>query len=190
MLIIKRLTKNKKRLYYYVMHNTIIYLNLLYNLKPITMKTIQRTLLALMVVLVCSSGAMSKTVKAISSENKDQVHIDLVQFSKYLKDGNPHQLEGVYSSDDGRYIIALIKNTEKSHDFIGVVISADNSYWTEGEVKFNFVMNSNGKLEGYYYNSNGEAFPMSFTIDNDTLSSKLLHKLDIEQFRYGGIANL
>tara|TARA_B110000046_G_scaffold34410_1_gene37252 strand:- start:21770 stop:21991 length:222 start_codon:yes stop_codon:yes gene_type:complete len=68
----------------------------------------------------------------------------------YLENGNLKQAEGVYRSPDARYVIALIKNNEKGHDFIGIASEADNSYWKKGEVKFNFVLESNNQLNGYY----------------------------------------
>ena len=89
----------------------------------------------------------------------------------------------MYKSTDGRYVIALIKNDEKGHDYIGVVCAADNPYWRRGEVKFNFVITAENNLEGYYYNSKGEYVPVSFTISGDTLVTNSLVKVDVEKIK-------
>lgn len=104
-------------------------------------------------------------------------------FCNYLENGNPRQLEGIYQSPDGRYVIALIKNNEKGHDYIGVVCAADNPYWKRGEVKFNFVVTNNSELQGYYYNSLGEYVPVNFTIDGDSLNTNKLNKVDIQKIK-------
>lgn len=146
-------------------------------------------------ILMCCMISFSSVVSAKESNNlgtkvKQKVNLDVNQFGKYLHDGSPDSLEGIYRSPDGRYYIALIKNKEKSHDFIGVVISADNPFWEEGEVKFNFVRNDSDKLTGYYYNSKGKAFPITFKIGNSTIKTKLLRKVKLKNVPNGLLATL
>jgi hypothetical protein len=100
-----------------------------------------------------------------------------LNFHNYLEIGNPHQLEGIYASLDNRYKVAIVKNDAKHHDFIGVVISADNKYWEEGDVKFSFVMKDEA-LTGYYYNYSGEEAPIQFKIVEDALDANCLKKMD------------
>lgn len=121
--------------------------------------------------------------KKLAPLETHHLNFDLSNFCKYLENGNPKRAEGVYQSPDGRYVIALIKNNEKGHDFIGVVCAADNPYWKRGEVKFNFVLDSNNELNGYYYNSLGEYVPVSFTIDGDSLKTNRLIKVDVEKIK-------
>jgi len=77
-------------------------------------------------------------------------------------------------------VIAIIKNNEKGHDYIGVVCAADNPYWKSGEVKFNFVLRNDNKLKGYYYNSSGNYVPVSFSINGDSLQTNRLRKVNLE----------
>lgn len=111
---------------------------------------------------------------------RHQLQLDLLSFCNYLQTGRPKKVEGVYKSPDGRYVIAIIKNNEKGHDYIGVVCAADNPYWKRGEVKFNFVLRNDNKLEGYYYNSSGNYVPVSFSINGDSLQTNRLRKVNLE----------
>lgn len=126
--------------------------------------------------------------KKLAPLETHHLNFDVLNFCNYLENGNPKLAEGVYQSPDGRYIIALIKNDEKGHDYIGVVCAADNPYWEKGEVKFNFVLTSNNELSGYYYNSSGEYVPVSFTIDGDSLKTNKLIKVDVEKIKATAIA--
>lgn len=155
------------------------------------MKTLKPLALLISFLMLFSSIASASGPKNLDTvkENK-KVNLDVSQFGKYLHDGHPDSLEGIYKSPDGRYYIALIKNQDKSHDFIGVVISADNPFWTEGEVKFNFVRNGNKKLKGYYYNSRGKAFPIAFKIGKSTIKTRLLRKVELKDIPNGSLASL
>ncbi|MDB4061582.1 hypothetical protein N8371_07145 [Vicingaceae bacterium] len=67
------------------------------------------------------------TAKKLAYLKTHYLNFDLSNFCNYLENINPKKADGVYRSPDGRHVIALIKNNEKGHDFIGVVCSADNS---------------------------------------------------------------
>tara|TARA_B100001109_G_C18864147_1_gene475898 strand:- start:1950 stop:2417 length:468 start_codon:yes stop_codon:yes gene_type:complete len=147
-------------------------------------------------VLVSSLGISSlraeeiESSKSLKSISKQAIELNLPQFSKYLQIGDAQELEGVYATVDRRYVIAIIKNKKKSHDYIGVVISADNKYWEKGEVKFNFVKKEN-KLQGFYYNQAGKAIPIQFSINEyGALETKLLEKLTLEEFKMSQLAGL
>jgi len=155
------------------------------------MRTFKSTALLLSFLMLFSSVASASGSKNLKTLKKEQhVTLDVNQFGKYLHDGEPDSLEGIYKSRDGRYLIALIKNDEKGHDFLGVVVSADNPYWKEGQVKFNFVRNNDSALEGYIYNSQGIAFPISFEIGNSTIKSRHLKKLKLKDVPNGSLASL
>ncbi len=129
---------------------------------------------------VKTSFLKSKILTPLKTHHLD---FELPNFCNYLENGNPKQAEGVYKSPDGRYVIALIKNNKKGHDYIGVVCSTDNPYWEVGEVKFNFVLASGNELNGYYYDSSGAFVPVSFTIDGDSLKTNKLIKMDVEKIK-------
>ena len=152
------------------------------------LKSIAVLLSCLMLFSSVASAAGEKNLKTVKNEQK--VILDVNQFGKYLHDGEPDSLEGIYKSRDGRYLIALVKNDEKGHDFIGVVVSADNPYWEEGQVKFNFVRNDANVLEGYIYNSQGVAFPISFNIGKSTIKSNHLKKVKLKDVPNGSLAKL
>lgn len=154
------------------------------------MKTLKPIAVFLSCILLFSSLASAGGMKNLSPAKDKKVELDVNQFGKYLHDGNPDSLEGIYQSPDGRYLIALIKNEANEHDFIGVVISADNPYWNTGEIKFNFVRNNSNKLQGYYYNSKGQAFPVSFKIGLSTLKTGLLKKMKLKDIPNGSLASL
>ena len=137
--------------------------------------------------LASSTEDRSLNTRKVSTQSKKlepvirhQLQLDIFSFCNYLQTGRPKKAEGVYKSPDGRYVIALIKNNEKGHDYIGVVCAADNPYWKRGEVKFNFVLRNDNKLEGYYYNSSGNYVPVSFSINGDSLQTNRLRKVNLE----------
>lgn len=150
-----------------------------------------KLLALLMGALILNSGFVSaKGSKNSIPMKKNEIELDYSQFSKYLHDGNPDSIEGVYRSADKRYVIALIKNETNSHDFIGVVVSADNPYWKEGEVKFNFKRKDSQVLEGYYYDSKGIAYPITFKIGKSTIDTELIEKVDLVEIEAGSYALL
>lgn len=153
------------------------------------MKTLSTFLLAISCMMGFHPNASADEPKQLHPRTTQEVALDVSQFGKYLHDGNPDLLEGLYRSPDGRYLIALIKNHEKGHDFIGVVVSADNSYWKEGEIKFNFVRNDSGRLKGYYYDSQGVAYPVTFRIGANSIKSRLLKKVKLKEIPYGVFAS-
>lgn len=150
-----------------------------------------KLLALLMGALILNSGFVSaKGSKNAIPMKKNEIELDYSQFGKYLHDGNPDSIEGVYRSADKRYVIALIKNETNSHDFIGVVVSADNPYWKEGEVKFNFKRKDSQVLEGYYYDSKGIAYPITFKIGKSTIDTELIEKVDLVEIEAGSYALL
>lgn len=176
------------RLYYYAMQTTLCEIYLPKQFKTNQMKTLVKTALLFSSILIFSISTFANTPKKLKPIHKSSVELNLTQFCNYLENGNPHNVEGVYTSPDKRYVIALVKNDKTEHDFIGVVLAADNQYWKEGEVKFNFVLSDSNELKGFYYNSKGNYIPVDFTISSDTLKTNSLHKLDIEEVRTSSLA--
>lgn len=120
----------------------------------------------------------SQDIKNAKPIEKQKVNFNLPAFNQYLKVGNAQKLEGIYSTKDRRYFIALVKNSEKTHDFIGIVLAADNAYWDRGEVKFNFSEGKEGKLEGFYYDQKGHANPVIFEAGQQVkIGNQVLDKL-------------
>jgi hypothetical protein len=132
----------------------------------------------------------SQNAKNVKPIEKQKVNFNLPAFNQYLKIGNAQQLEGIYSTKDRRYFIALVKNSEKTHDFIGIVLAADNSYWDRGEVKFNFSEGKDGKLEGFYYDQKGHANPVIFEAGQQVkVGSQVLEKLTEKQLQIYQLSN-
>lgn len=155
------------------------------------MKTIKPIALLLSCIMLLSSVALAATNKRLETvKDQQKVTLDVNQFGKYLRDGDPDSLEGIYKSPNGRYLIALVKNDENGHDFLGVVVFAENPYWKEGQVKFNFVRNSDNQLKGYIYNSQGNAFPISFNIGKSTIKCRHLKKVKLKDIPNGSLAGL
>ncbi|MBL4706839.1 MAG: hypothetical protein JKY48_00165 [Flavobacteriales bacterium] len=152
------------------------------------MKTSIFTTALLTALITLSSSTFATKTKSLKPIVKSSVELNLSQFCNYLENGSPKAAEGVYTSPDGRYVIALVKNNEKEHDYIGIVCAADNSFWKKGEIKFNFVLSDSTELNGYYYNSKGDYVPVNFTIDGDSLKTNKLIKVDIDEIRAGTLA--
>lgn len=143
-----------------------------------------------MLLLGTTTSFATNNNKKIKTVKEHQIEFNLLNFCNYLENGNPQNVEGVYTSPDHRYTIALVKNENKCNDFIGVVLAADNPYWKKGEVKFNFVKDENGRLNGYYYNSTGDEFPVEFQISGDSLKTNQLQKMNLDEVKAGMIALL
>jgi acetoacetate decarboxylase len=126
--------------------------------------------------------------KRLAPIEKQAIEFDLSGFGNYLNNGSAQTIEGVYTTEDRRYVIAVVKNQEKSHDYIGVVISADNQYWDKGEVKFNFVKQDDGSLKGFYYDQAGKAYPVTFDTNENGLQSDMMHKLSVAEVKMGNLA--
>ena len=140
------------------------------------MKTSVKTFALLSISILLSSFSSANPSKTLEPIEKQNIEFSFLQFCNYLENGNAHPFEGVYASPDNRYKVAIVKNDAKHHDYIGIVISADNKYWATGDVKFNFVMEDEA-LIGYYYNSSGKEFPIQFKIVSDTLETNFLKKM-------------
>ena len=140
------------------------------------MKTSIKLLAILGISLLFSSYSNANPTKTLEPLSKHNIEFSFSHFCSYLENGNAHPLEGVYSSLDERYKIAIVKNDTKNHDYIGIVISSGNKFWKVGDVKFNFVMKE-GALEGYYYNSSGQELPIQFIIQADTLETNFLKRI-------------
>lgn len=149
--------------------------------------------LALVFTLMIGLGAMNVNAKSLKKVTKRQIDMskfNLAQFGKYLQDGNPHAVEGVYRTKDGRYSLAIVRNLDSAHDFIAIVLDADNKFWNPGEIKFNFIQNDSTELEGLYYNSKGEATPIEFEINEKGIVSGMLRRVDPKTLRSEGLAKL
>ncbi len=154
------------------------------------MKKIAKTALIIGMLVLGSTTSFANNNKQLKTVKEHQIEFNLLNFCNYLENGNPQEVEGIYSSPDQRYMIALVKNDNKCNDFIGVVLSADNPHWKKGEVKFNFVKDEAGHLQGYYYNSSRDQFPVDFEISGDSLKTDRLQKLEVEEIKAGMIALL
>lgn len=155
------------------------------------MKRLKR--IALLLVLTIGVGLVNsnaKSLKRMENRQVDMSKFNLAQFGKYLQDGHPHAVEGVYMTKDGRYSLAIVRNQDSTHDFIAIVLEADNKFWNSGDVKFNFIQNDSTELEGLYYNSAGEASPIDFEISENGLISDYLIKVDPLLLRIQGLAKL
>ena len=84
----------------------------------------------------------------------------------------------------------IIKKETKFHDFIGVVVSSSNSKWNAGEIRFNFVRNSDGNLEGYFYNKENKAVPVTLPAANSRIGENLLKKIDLQNLKVNLLVNL
>ncbi len=153
------------------------------------MKTLKKMILASGLILSLGAQASNtKTVKEMDNRQIDMEKFNIPQFGKYLQDGLPHEVEGVYKTKDGRYTLAIVRNEDSTHDFIAIVLDADNPFWKTGEVKFNFVLSDINSLEGLYYNSKGESVNLDFSFNKNGLKSDLLIKVDPSVIRANGIA--
>jgi len=132
-------------------------------------------------VLMSSSFASHrKTVKSIQKTN---LNFDVAGFTHYLNNGNPQKLEGVYSTKDKRYVIAIVKNSEKEHDYIGVILNSANKNIKTGDVRFNFVMDSEKNLVGNYYDNNGNSVEVVFNMEDMELGHIPMQKVGITQLQ-------
>lgn len=168
----------------------VVFIFELLTTKNTIMKMLKTSLIALGMIFSMQSFASEKNLKPINKNQTEQVTIDLAQFGKYLMEDYSKTAEGVYRTEDKRYTIAIIKNEENSHDYIGVIISSDNAYWNSGEIRFNFVLESDNKLVGYYYDSKGDEHRVSFQVGEDGVVSNLFEKVSVEELRNSGIALL
>lgn len=121
------------------------------------MKT--RKLVLLLSAAICFSFSTkaensTKNVQPISSKN---LSLNFQHFENYLRNGRPTEVEGFYATADKRYVVAIIKNDAKEHDYIGLMVKSENSKYSEGELRFNFIQETDSTLSGYYYDKNGNA---------------------------------
>ena len=154
------------------------------------MKNLKIVTVLLSLLIFHSAFSNPGKSKILDSNHKKDIRLNYTQFVKYLDNGNPDSLEGIYKTDDNRYVIAIIKNETKFHDFIGVVISSDNSKWNVGEIKFNFTRNSQGNLEGYYYNESDKAYPVNLPAANSRIGNNLLKKIVLKDLELNLLVNL
>ena len=140
------------------------------------MKTSIKALVLLSIGIMFSLFSNAASTKTLEKIEKHNIQFNFLQFCNYLENGKPHQFEGVYASPDNRYKVAIVKNDAQHHDYIGIVISADNKYWEAGDIKFNFVKKGE-TLKGYYYNNSGNELPIQFKIVSGSLEADCLKKV-------------
>ena len=126
-----------------------------------------KTLITAIILTVATSS-----FAALPGHQNRSVDLNLDHFEQYLKTGKHHSLEGIYTSYDNRYKIAMIKNKTRKHDYIGVVVDAENPYWHKGEVKFTFKV-SGEQLRGFYYTSENKMVPVTYQFKEGALKGKL-----------------
>lgn len=126
-----------------------------------TRKLVLMLSLAICMSFSAKAGNKSKNVKPTASKN---ISLNFQHFENYLRNGQPDEVEGFYATVDKRYIVAIIKNDAKEHDFIGVMVKAANSKYTVGELRFNFVQENDSILSGFFYDQNGNAQAMQLKI--------------------------
>lgn len=151
------------------------------------MKTKILTCLLLVGALITTSTVQAHTNKKLKIIDKTVLQFNVSNFCNYLEKGNSNGVEGVYKSPNGKYIFALVKNDERSHDFIGVVLSAEDNRWQEGEIKFNFMLHQD-TLVGYYYDDKDNPIPVEFALESDTLKTNVLTKVDLNKIKAGTLA--
>lgn len=144
------------------------------------MKT--RKLVLMLSAAICFSfstkaGNRSKNVKPIASKN---ISLNFQHFENYLRNGRPTEVEGFYATADKKYVIAIIKNETREHDYIGVMVKSSNSTYSLGELRFNFVQENDSTLSGFFYDKNGNAQATQLKIktsnpSEDCLFSKIAY---------------
>jgi hypothetical protein len=144
------------------------------------MKT--RKLILLVAAGICFSfstkaGNTNKIAKPVELK---KLGLNFQYFENYLRNGQPTDVEGFYSTADKKYTVAIIKNDIKEHDYIGVMVKAKNSKYTEGELRFNFVQKNDSTLSGYFYDEHGNAQAIMLQIKTsnpkeDCLLSKIAY---------------
>lgn len=141
-----------------------------------------RKLVMLMSAVICFSftATAKKTVKKLPQLMEKQVEVNFERFNHYLKTAKPLEVEGFYTSINQEYVVAIVKNDAKEHDFIGIMVKSPNGRYAKGELRFNFVQESDSVLTGYYYDDFGNAQSVKLQIktsnpEKDCLLSKVAY---------------
>ncbi|MGA2080247.1 MAG: FlgO family outer membrane protein [Holophaga sp.] len=78
-------------------------------------------------------------------------------------------LEGIWTDNNSRYTIGIIKDSSKNYaDYIGIVLKSNTPVWTPGEIKFEFKETSSGNaFMGNIYMGDKTKQGTTFTIENN-----------------------
>ncbi len=66
---------------------------------------------------------------------RERIPIDSTAFLSYLA-GKTDGIEGIYSTADSTYIVALVKNQTPDRDYAAVILRSKAKTWDKGQVKF------------------------------------------------------
>lgn len=86
--------------------------------------------------------------KPLGDITRDQI------ISQYFKDKNIDLVEGLWTTTDAKYEIAIIKNTSKTeqdYDYIGIITNTSDNNWEKGEIKLLLKKTSSEKLYSMKY---------------------------------------
>lgn len=91
----------------------------------------------------------------------------------YFGERDLDPIEGIWTWDDNKYQVAIIKNNtgiEMEYDYVGVVIRAYSGSWRAGQIKI--LLNSTASLTiftGVYFDGNQNRTNLSYIMDNPNI---------------------
>ncbi|HYC30125.1 MAG TPA: S41 family peptidase, partial [Chitinophagaceae bacterium] len=92
-----------------------------------------------------SSAAVEAFLTSPAFTSTERIQVDSAQ----LKDLSG--LEGIYSTPDGTYTIAVIKSPNETRDYAGVILSSKSKLWETGQVKLELKQLNDSVLQVYTY---------------------------------------
>ncbi|MBP6386365.1 MAG: hypothetical protein KA313_09720 [Pseudarcicella sp.] len=92
-----------------------------------------------------SGSAVKSSVPAF-----DVDHLEVLNYLEKYKD-IISEIEGIWVNADQQNKVAIIKNHNSEHDYIGVLLETKHDKWKPGMIKFEIKKNENNIYEGTYF---------------------------------------
>ncbi|ULQ57658.1 S41 family peptidase [Flavihumibacter rivuli] len=84
----------------------------------------------------------------------EKAEVDSAAVMKYLKSLKQPGIEGIYTSSDGTYTVALLKNKKSHRDYYGLILASKTPLWVKGQVKLELKENGGNSLDAYIFMRN------------------------------------
>jgi hypothetical protein len=97
-----------------------------------------------------SASSLGAFFRSKTWKKTEWVNIDSVKVINTIAT-TTDELEGIYTSEDSMYTVALLKNKTAQRDYYAVVLSSKTKVWVPGQVKFELKQTGNKQYTCLFY---------------------------------------
>jgi Peptidase family S41 len=97
-----------------------------------------------------SFAAVQAFMKSAAYLQTEKIVGDSTSVINYLSSGKQDSLEGIYTTNDGIYTVALLKNKNRQRDYAALILNSRTILWSKGQVKFELKKVNDSLYDGFF----------------------------------------